>query len=155
MRIVLAAASLVALLASPAYAESGTKLGLLNCAIEGGAGFIVGSSKDLSCEFAPASGPSEVYTGTVRKIGLDIGVTGKQLMQWLVLAPADNVYKPGALAGSYAGASAEATAVVGAGANVLVGGFDKSFTLQPVSISTQTGLNLAVGVTDFQLNASK
>ena len=155
MRLVLAAAAFAALLASPALAESGTKLGLLNCAIEGGAGFIVGSTKDLNCEFQPVSGESDVYTGTVRKIGLDVGVTGKQLMQWLVLAPAKNVYRPGALAGSYAGASAEATAVVGVGANVLVGGFEKSFTLQPVSVSTQTGLNIALGVTDFELNAVK
>ena len=47
--------------------------------------------------------------------------------------------------GSYGGVSAEATAIVGFGANVLIGGFQKSITLQPISIQAQTGLDLAAG----------
>jgi hypothetical protein len=74
-------------------------------------------------------------------------------MQWLVLAPTKSGYGPGALAGDYAGASAEASAVVGAGANVLVGGSDRTFTLQPVSVQGQTGVNVAVGVTSFHLES--
>ena len=64
-------------------------------------------------------------------------------MRWLVLAPSSNIYAPGALAGDYLGASAEVTAAVGAGANLLVGGMNGTFTLQPLSLQTQTGLNLA------------
>ena len=52
----------------------------------------------------------------------------------------------GALAGRYAGASAEATVGAGVGANALVGGSDRTITLQPVSVQAQAGLNVAVGV---------
>ena len=33
-----------------------------------------------------------------------------------------------------------------AGANVLIGGLDKSIALQPVSVQGNTGLNIAAGV---------
>ena len=45
------------------------------------------------------------------------------------------------------------TAAVGAGANLLIGGLNGTFTLQPLSLQTQTGLNLALGVTNFQLRS--
>ncbi|HFC04554.1 MAG TPA: DUF992 domain-containing protein, partial [Rhizobiales bacterium] len=53
--------------------------------------------------------------------------------------------------GTYVGASADASVVVGGGANVLVGGFNKSVTLQPVSLQVQTGVNVAAGVTTLEL----
>jgi di/tricarboxylate transporter len=54
--------------------------------------------------------------------------------------------KPGALEGSYAGVTAGASVGVGASANALIGGFDKSITLQPISIEGNTGLNVAAGI---------
>jgi hypothetical protein len=59
--------------------------------------------------------------------------------------------QPGALAGTYAGAGAEATAGVGLGANVLVGGSGKAFSLQPISVEGQVGVNIAAGVTRVTL----
>ena len=53
---------------------------------------------------------------------------------------------PGALAGSYAGATASATVGVGVGANVLIGGSNRTISLQPVSIEGNTGLNVAAGI---------
>ena len=141
----------------PASAQQGgVELGMLDCTIEGGTGFIVGSKKDLKCNFKPANSSfaPESYFGVVQKWGVDIGTTDQAVMQWAVLAPSNNIYAPGALAGDYVGASAEATAVIGAGANLLVGGSSNNFTLQPLSLQTQTGLNLAVGVTSFQLRSS-
>lgn len=136
--------------------ESGLELGKLDCAIEGGTGFIFGSTKDLRCTFTPANDDfePETYFGVVSKYGLDIGSTKNTQMSWLVLAPSLNIYAPGALAGDYVGASAEVTAGIGAGANLLVGGAGPSFTLQPVSLQTQTGMNLAVGVSQFQLRST-
>ena len=152
-KIAFAGAAALSLLAMPAITREGIAVGMLECSIQGGAGFIIGSSKDLNCTFRPSSKAlaPEVYVGKVNKFGLDVGVTEKTLMQWLVLAPTADIYAPGALAGNYVGASAEATAAIGAGANVLVGGSERTFTLQPVSIQAQTGLNLAVGVSQFQL----
>lgn len=141
---------------APATAQqTGFEVGLLDCQIEGGTGFLIGSTKDLHCTFTPAGGTfaPESYFGVVNKYGLDIGFTGQTVMQWLVLAPSNNIYAPGALAGDYLGASAEISAAVGAGANLLVGGSAQSYTLQPLSVQTQTGVNLALGVSQFQLRS--
>jgi hypothetical protein len=67
------------------------------------------------------------------------------VLVWDVFAPTAG-YRRGALAGSYGGATASATVGIGAGANVLIGGSDRSFTLQPVSIEGNTGLNVAAGI---------
>lgn len=143
---------------APAFAaasDQAQEVGRLECIIHGGVGMIVGSSKKLNCTYTPSDPniPKEDYVGRVTKFGLDVGVTGKSVMQWLVLAPTKSGYGPGALAGDYAGASAEASAVVGAGANVLVGGSDRTFTLQPISVQGQTGVNVAAGVTSFHLES--
>ena len=156
-RMTIAAAALAAVLALPAHGQDqGIELGVLDCAIGGGTGFIFGSTKDLSCTFTPADTTfaPEAYFGVVNKYGLDIGTTSQTVMQWLVLTPLDNIYAPGALAGDYVGASAEVTAAVGAGANLLVGGSRQAFTLQPLSLQTQTGINLAIGVSQFQLRSA-
>ena len=44
---------------------------------------------------------------------------------------------------------------VGLGANVLVGGFDKSFALQPLSVSGDRGLNVAAGVGSITLSQTR
>ena len=153
-----AAAAALFMSIAPAFAaasDQAQEVGRLECVIHGGVGMIVGSSKKLNCTYTPSDPnvPKEDYVGRVTKIGLDVGVTGKSVMQWLVLAPTKSGYGPGALAGDYAGASAEASAVVGAGANVLVGGSDRTFTLQPISVQGQTGVNIAAGVTSFHLES--
>jgi hypothetical protein len=152
-----AALALAAVSIAPAAAQQpGVDLGTLDCAIGGGTGFIIGSKKDLHCTFTSANQTfaPENYFGVVSKWGIDIGSTDGAQMRWLVLAPSNNIYAPGALAGDYVGASAEITASVGAGANLLVGGLGNTFTLQPLSVQTQTGYDLALGVTRFQLRSS-
>ncbi len=136
-----------------ANAKAGTNIGILECTIEPGVGLIIGSSKDLSCQFNPDKGRSERYTGSISKLGLDIGVTNESYVKWLVVAPGS--VDPGALAGTYAGASAEATVGLGVGANALVGGLEKSIALQPVSIQGQTGLNVAVGIAGLKLRRAE
>ena len=155
--IMTAAATALSALATSAFAQqAGVELGLLDCQVEGGTGFIVGSTKDVKCTYTPADSnfAAEAYFGVISKIGLDIGVTGTTYIQWAVLAPSANVYAPGSLAGDYVGASAEASAAVGAGANILVGGSNQTFTLQPLSLQAQTGVNVAIGITEFQLRSS-
>ena len=148
-----AACGLASVLALPAMAQStGTtsRIGALECTVAGGPGFIITSSKALSCTFKPTRGRRETYVGTIRKFGLDIGATQKGKIVWAVLAPTASV-RPGALAGDYVGVSAEATVGAGVQANVLVGGFNKSFNLQPLSVGGQTGLNIAAGVSELTL----
>jgi len=150
----IAALLALGLASAPAVAASkGVKIGVLTCDVAGGVGMIIGSSKAVDCVFEGTIGQRERYEGTIGKLGLDIGVTGKGVMAWAVFAPGK--LKAGALAGHYAGASAEATVAVGLGANVLVGGSDKSIALQPLSVQAQTGLNVAAGVASLRLKRAK
>lgn len=130
--------------AAPA-SPAGVKVGSLTCNVSSGFGFIFGSSKSLKCTYAPGSGAGEHYTGTFSKYGLDIGFANSAVLVWGVVAPTSDVHA-GALEGDYAGATAGATIGVGLGANVLIGGLDKSIALQPVSVQGNTGLNIAAGV---------
>jgi hypothetical protein len=135
--------------ASPSLAASGIKIGALNCTVAGGVGLILGSSKGMNCIFHPISGEPEDYTGSVSKLGIDIGFTGETYIAWAVFAPGR--LNPGSLEGSYSGASAEASIGLGLGANVLIGGSRKSIALQPVSVQGQTGLNVAAGIARMDL----
>lgn len=138
-----------ALVTTPTQARTGVKIGTLVCNIEGGIGLVLGSSKDMRCTLHKLNGKVEHYTGVVRKFGLDIGVTGKAKMAWTVFAPGRvNKY---ALRGTYVGAAVDASLGVGGGGKVLVGGFNKSLTLQPVSVQAQTGANIAAGVSTLVL----
>lgn len=149
------AAAVAAPVPSMAQGASRTKAGTLTCDISAGIGMIIASSKSVTCMFTPAQPrkPKEVYVGTINKFGLDIGATAGGEMVWAVFAPSNRKF--GALAGHYAGASAEATVGVGAGANVLIGGSNRTVTLQPVSVQGQTGLNLAVGVASLDLRPAR
>jgi len=147
------AAAVAALLAvaNPA-AAAGVKVGVLSCHVSSGWGFIFGSSKDLHCNFSPSGrGYGERYVGSVSKFGVDVGYTSGGVLVWDVIAPTTTI-KRGALAGAYAGVSGSATVGVGAGANILVGGFNRSITLQPVSIEGNTGLNVAAGIGEITLH---
>ncbi len=140
------------LLAAPAEAgSSGVKVGVLKCHIEGGVGFLIGSSKDADCVFQRSGGGTEHYRGSVGKLGVDIGVTDQTVLGWAVFAPGK--INRGALKGSYTGASAEATIGIGVGANVLVGGFKKGINLQPLSLQAQSGLNVAAGIGSLHLRS--
>ena len=143
---------------APAPAASGggaaVRAGYLTCHVAAGWGFIFGSSRKLQCAYALQPGYTEYYTGSITKFGADIGYLQSGVILWAVLAPTTNLGQ-GALAGHYGGATASAAVGVGAGANVLVGGFKSSIALQPVSIEGQNGLNVAAGVVQMTLTFNK
>lgn len=138
--------------AAPALAQGqgGVKIGSLRCEVSGGLGLIITSTKEMECVFTSARGRREHYFGKIQKFGLDIGATTRGVLAWDVFSPTEGPRR-GALAGDYAGVAASATAGVGAGANALIGGSDRSFTLQPLSIEVQSGLNLSAGVASLTL----
>ena len=143
-----AAAFAVALLGlspgtSTAQPQDRVAAGSLTCDVSAGFGVIIGSRRSVNCTFAPSQpGPIESYSGTITKVGIDIGATAGGVMVWLVYAPTSR--PAAALTGTYVGASAEATIAVGLGANVLVGGSNRTVALQPVSVQGQAGLNFAI-----------
>ena len=149
-----AALALTGVLAASAAQAQNVQVGTLNCAVSGGLGMIIASQREMACSFVNSRGETEVYAGVIRRFGLDLGATAGGQMVWGVFAPS-GPFTRGALAGNYGGASAEATVAVGLGANVLIGGSNRSVALQPVSVTGQTGLNLAVGVADLELRAAR
>jgi hypothetical protein len=151
----LAVATLVLATGGAAMAQQpSVAAGTLTCDVSAGIGLIIGSRKSVACTFAPSyPGPVEYYNGTISKFGVDLGATAASVMVWLVYAPTSRPV--GALAGQYVGATGEATVGVGLGANVLVGGSNRTVALQPVSIQGQTGLNVAGGVAELALQFSR
>jgi hypothetical protein len=145
-----AAVTTLALVASP-EAQTRVEVGVLTCTAASSTGFIVGSTRDLRCRFN-RQGSDELYTGTIKKFGIDIGTTQQAQIAWAVLAPTANL-PANSLIGTYGGVSGEVTVGVGVGANALVGGSAKSIVLQPLSVQSQQGLNIAAGVASLQLRA--
>src|SRR5829696_843632 len=124
--------------------------GTLVCNLSGSIGMIIASRKALACSFRNSRGNMELYDGVITRFGLDIGATTGGEMVWSVFAPSGDISRF-ALAGGYGGASGEVSLGAGVGANVLIGGSDRSIALQPVSLQGQTGMNLALGVASLEL----
>jgi hypothetical protein len=136
------------------HGRNGVQIGTLSCREAGGWGYLLGSSHRVRCVFTTNAphGHAERYTGSISKFGVDVGYQASSVIVWAVFAPTGRLGH-GALAGHYGGATASAIVGVGAGANVLIGSFHKSITLQPVSISIGTGLDLAAGIGELTLTS--
>jgi hypothetical protein len=146
-----AALGVCALAAAPGFAQTGTQVGRLSCDVSSGVGFFLVQKQTMRCLFTPLNGgPPEPYLGRIDEFGLALGAVNEGHLVWGVIAPASGI-PMGALSGTYVGVGAEATAGAGVGANVLVGGTGRAFSLQPVSIEGQTGLNIAGGITTVTL----
>src|SRR5260221_1246717 len=103
----------------------GINVGTLGCAVNPSVGLIVGSSTSMNCRFdAAGTHRRHSYEGNISKLGLDVGVTSKSYVSWLVFAPGK--IEPSALQGSYGGLHAQATGGVGVRAKAASGGSNKT-----------------------------
>src|SRR5215470_1923589 len=138
--------------APPPMPPGSTQVGVLSCTLSPSIGFIIASHQTMSCRFTPSAPlPPEAYSGAMNTVGLDIGITAGGALGWAVFAPTQGP-APGGLAGVYVGASGEVSLGVGGGANVLIGGSNRTIALQPVSVEGELGVNLALGVSGLTLN---
>lgn len=128
----------------------GVRIGYLTCDINGGVGYVLGSSKGVDCTFQGTHGKTDHYTGAIRKFGVDLGFTTRGRLIWAVFAPTAG-YHHGSLGGLYQGATAEATVGAGVGTNILFGGTTGSIHLQTISVTGQLGLNVAATGTSMTL----
>ncbi len=128
------------------------QVGRLACEVEGGVGFLIGSTKAVTCEFIRKGAKTETYTGEIKKLGLDVGITAATHIEWLVFSGSDVKVTHKSLAGTYVGASHEATLGVGLGANWLIGGSKSGFALQPWSVQAQAGLSLTWALAELTLD---
>ena len=149
-----AAAALATVLAAPASAQRDrVQVGTLECSLSSSIGLVVGSQRNVACNFKPNGGPPEAYAGTMTRIGLDVGITGGGIVIWAVFTGTNRYV--GMLTGTYVGASAEASIAAGLGANVLIGGSNRSVALQPLSVQGQVGLNIAAGIGQLELHLAQ
>ena len=154
VRNLLAMLVLSIFVASPAFAQSGkpwTQVGMLTCKLNPSIGFIIAGHQSMECRYVPgAGGASQVYDGALNTVGLSIGVSAGGVLHWAVLAPTDGI-AAGALAGDYVGASADAAFIAGVGANVLIGGSNRTVALQPVSVEGSVGASVTAGLSALKL----
>jgi hypothetical protein len=137
-----------------ASAQQRVQVGVLECRGGASIGFLVGSVTNLGCVLRVEGMPEDRYIATIRKVGVDIGITEESALAWGVYAPVARL-GPGDLSGNYAGAQGSASVGVGAGGNVLVGGSNNSIALQPVSVQGQVGLNVAAGLESLELRPGR
>jgi hypothetical protein len=143
--------ALVSALAPGVASAQSLKAGVLQCHLSGGVGMILMMNQSLDCVFKSQSGgPTSHYIGRLTNVGANIGISGPGRMVWGVLAATNNL-APGALAGDFVGAQGSVAVGAGAGGAVLVGGSNRSISLQPISVSVGTGLNLSAGIGSLNL----
>ena len=158
-RFFLLAAAAVTLLVSSivgAHAQQvqRVQVGVLECRGGASIGFVVGSVTNLGCVLRADGRPEDRYIATIRKVGLDLGITQESALAWGVFAPTAQL-GPGDLSGNYAGAQGSATLGVGVGGNVLVGGSANSIALQPLSVQGQVGVSIAAGLESLELRPGR
>lgn len=148
-RSLCASAILAAFSPGIATAQS-LKAGILKCHLSGGVGMILMENQSLDCVFKGQNGARSHYIGRLTNVGANIGISGPGTMIWGVMA-ASNAVAPGALAGDYLGAQGSVAVGGGVGGAVLVGGSNKTISLQPISVSAGTGLNVSAGIGNLNL----
>lgn len=134
--------------------QSWTQAGALTCNLNPSIGFVIFGHQSMECRFQPVSGPVQAYDGAINTVGLDLGISGPGKFAWAVFGPASGIPN-GALAGEYVGASGDIGLGVGVGANVLVGGSNRSIALQPVSLEGSIAVNAVAGLSQLKLRPAQ
>jgi hypothetical protein len=146
------ASLILALCGASAAAQNYAKIGVLSCDVSAGVGMIIVQKQSLNCVFRSDNGaPPDAYIGAITEYGVALGEVAAGHLIWGVLASVDGV-PHGALAGFYSGVGAEAAVGAGVGGNALIGGSERAFSLQPISVEGQIGINVAAGITAITLS---
>lgn len=155
-RSILSGVALLVLATGFAHAQQANRVqvGVLECRGGASVGFIVGSVTNLGCLFRANGQPEQPYVATIRKVGIDLGITEQSSLAWAVFAPVERI-GPGDLSGNYVGAQGSANVGVGVGANVLIGGSANSIALQPLSVQGSTGISVAIGLAGLELRPGR
>jgi len=135
MRLMLAA--LLCAIAYPASAAMQTNIGVLTCTLaEAGAQGETPPSQTraMTCAFKPqGTGPEERYSGEIQKVGSQSALSGKLVLIWVVMGPADEELAPGLLEQIYVGELGASPDGKQQAPKMLVGKSDSSYALRPLS----------------------
>jgi hypothetical protein len=134
---------------STAHAQSAVETGMLDCRGRSTT-YILTSVTQLNCVYSSSISRPQAYAATLRLVGVDVSFNQSTHLRWHVFAPTHRI-GPGDLAGHYVGGSANATVVLGVGANALFGGSNNTVALQPVNLQGQVGFGAAAGVSALDL----
>ncbi len=134
--------------------QTWTQAGMLRCALNPSIGFVIFGHQSMECKFQPVAGPVQAYEGAINTVGIDLGISGGGRFAWAVFGSAAGT-PYGALTGEYVGASGDIGLGVGVGANVLVGGSNRSIALQPVSLEGSMAVNVVAGLSQLKLRPAQ
>lgn len=147
----LAVSTLIAATSS-AQASVRIEAGTLNCTLEDRTNIVIYSDAVYTCTLRAAGDwlTDGVYRGEIKRYGVDLDWKAEEILSWTVLVLVDQKWD-GPIEGDYAGVGADVALGLGIGANVLLGGLDNNFGLQPLSLEGQEGFGAAAGVEHFLL----
>jgi hypothetical protein len=121
-------------------------IGSLSCNVGGSTGYVLASRKSLDCVFLNKDGTqSAEYTGTIDKVGVDIGYTKAVHTIWRVYSLGSD-RGPNDLSGTYVGEQGTAAAGSQAGGNWIYGGRNAEVGMLASGIIQDAGYNLAAGI---------
>lgn len=154
-RLIIAMSALAATFSFSAVAQTPpnwVQAGMLSCRVDPSIGFIIFGHQPMDCRYTPSNLtiPPIGYDGAVNTVGIDVGVSAGSVLGWAVFAPTTGI-PYGALAGEYVGVSGDLGIGLGAGANVLVGGSNRTIALQPLSLEGSIAVNVVVGLSSLNL----
>lgn len=132
--------------------------GTLTCSIEPGLGLVVGSARGVACSYSfydrKGRPVRESYAGSMTRAGFDVGLTSGQTVSWSVFT-AGGFNRRGMMSGAFAGASSDASIVVGAGTHALLGQGRRAISLEPLAASGQVGFGVGFGATGLDLQRAR
>ncbi|MDP1751181.1 MAG: DUF992 domain-containing protein [Reyranella sp.] len=132
-------------------ANSRIIIGSLTCNIEGGTGYILGSSKSMDCVFLGKDGAqSAQYTGTINKVGIDIGYTKAVHTIWRVYSLGSERAAT-SLSGTYVGEQGTVAAGNQTGGNWIYGGPNAEIGMIASGVVKDAGYNLATGIAEMSI----
>ncbi|WP_020697531.1 DUF992 domain-containing protein [Reyranella massiliensis] len=131
-------------------ANSRIYIGALSCNVAGGTGYVLASSKTMECVFLDRNGQSAEYSGTINKVGIDIGYTKAVHTVWRVYSLGSD-RKANQLSGTYVGEQGTVAAGGQAGGNWIFGGPNAEIGMVASGIVKDAGYNLATGIAEMSL----
>jgi hypothetical protein len=132
-------------------AQSRIYIGSLSCNVGGSTGYVLASRKSLDCVFLGKDGvQSAEYSGTINKVGIDIGYTRAVHTIWRVYS-LGSVRGPNDLSGTYVGEQGTVAAGGQAGGNWLYGGPNAEIGMVAYGVVKDAGYNLATGIAEMSI----
>ncbi len=132
--------AVICTLSLPAHAAMQTSLGVLTCTLSQHVEKETNPDSEtraMHCSFKPdGTGPEEIYSGEIKKVGRQDELAGKKVLIWAVMGPSDRELTPAVLEQTYMGEVASDPTDKSQPPKLLVGERDDAFSLQPITDDT-------------------